>query len=833
MTNRKLKKIVEVYLLLGVIGVAISFIIPKDEAYKIYGLLIFIEFIYLFKYCLNKNGGRTSAIIYTSVLVTSMALATIYFNNDLKNKILIAYCLLLNLELIICNLLEMFNENKNKNIISNEEELFRERKADLEEISKKLHYCNVITINGDWGSGKTFLMEKIRIELKDKYFFIDIKTLTYNIDNLEAYIIDEVDSLLNENGIMTTNSLAIKKLLNSNTQVGILTRILFSNKITQTKALEDFINSIGKLDKPVVLIFEDIDRLNDWKSINKIFSIADSFLYNNNIKIVYECYVPNISILSKQESTLKEDYIEKYFSNQVNLTEIGFYEIIRNLLNINKIKYNNLSLKDFNFISNRIYQLSANKTYRLINLAFINDIGINKIRKIKNFLTETNLILENKEINKEDRKIVIVFYFVKCFFPEILDNIYCEYYNLIQIFPIKISNDLKNIKTLSEKDLLDELDKDKNEYFSEKLFGTEENTVSMWLLSAIGYNFYAKIDVHNNEDAKHLNRNAFNESIKNQKNVYCNQRIFTIFMNLYQSGKIVRTDEEQAVINFKNDVLSFSEKEWKLKFEIYLKKYYDGEYELISGNKTIFYIGYSNSYLLFRAMGLAIDYILNHKSINIWEKFLKFYFEYYDKETNIFNLNVVANLLFCPIERSKKLYIYIIDKISNMKTVGYLDDNKAYREFVYRFLVAINQYGYIKYDVSRNLRDLCLDNENNKENLSLIISDSINQIKQEINDKYKNETIKEIAYDIKIIDSFLDKILEIEKHDTPALVNEFNVNVSSQFTFKDKTTYDDILEYLKDNNEDIDKILFEKYKSGELTPVEIVEIRNKILSLRN
>lgn len=708
--------------------------------------------------------------------------------------------------------------------------LFRERKADLNQIKRRLAECSIITISGNWGSGKTFLMNYLRQDLNDKYYFINIKTLTYDIDELEEYIIDELDSILNKDRVFVIPDLANNRFKSSNMLINFFIRVLFPGRNTQTSAIRNFAKDIGKLTKPVVIVFEDIDRLNEWKSINKVFSLADDLVRNTTnsrkIKIIYECLADNINRIAKKSNCLNEDedYVEKYLPNQINLTHIGLYETIVNILTIVK-NHENININDFSFIY--LYNFTLKNHNYAIDLSKFNSEENAKIRKVERFLDELNSKFYDYPNlrNQEDRKIVIVHFFVKYFLTDFYNKISGNSREMLEIFQIKGSDAGNNTTFLTDEILQKELDENDAQSFMNNILIKGDNCLMLWLLSIIGYNFYANYDVK--LDPKHANKNKFNEDIKDITNRYRNHRIAVLFMHLYQQGKPQNTNEEQAVINLEKDVLNFPETEWKRKYEEYCSKYYKGMYDSISGNRTIFLMGISYSYSLFRAMYLASDTVLKDPIIT-WKRFMKFYFDYYDEQENIIDLNLISNLCFCPVDRSKSLYLYVLAKFNEMRIIGYLDDNEAYLRFVYEYLQCLYMHGFINDNPAHDLRNMWQDKSKKKDFYDAIIENTVNIIKRIIDKQYKEEHMPEILSDIEVITKFLDKILEIGKCDNAALVKETEIKVNTKSYGRNKDNYDKILTYLKDHPQDAKKILADKYKFGELSAFDVLQIQKEL-----
>ena len=133
-----------------------------------------------------------------------------------------------------------FNFKNEKKNIENIEELYEERKEDLEYIQRFIkndeRKVNVLGIDGEFGTGKTFLIEKSMENLKsnNNYEFIKIRCLLLERDEVYSYITQQLDRVLKKNLIFTGH---FEKLKNSlikgmdNKLFGGLSDILISENL--------------------------------------------------------------------------------------------------------------------------------------------------------------------------------------------------------------------------------------------------------------------------------------------------------------------------------------------------------------------------------------------------------------------------------------------------------------------------------------------------------------------------------------------------------------------------------------------------------------------------
>ena len=190
---------------------------------------------------------------------------------------------------------DILYKNDNKNY-----KLFRERKEDLQRTKEYLNRFNIMGINGEWGSGKTYLMKYLQNEkdMQDKYEFVNIYLLSSNLDNLSQILINELEKVLIKYGIYSHYSNSLRKILASNNFIDTLFSSMFLDTNSFTASINGFKNEIRKLDKTLVIVFEDLDRINDANVIKKIFSISEN-LVGENIKIVYQYDQRNLEMINE------------------------------------------------------------------------------------------------------------------------------------------------------------------------------------------------------------------------------------------------------------------------------------------------------------------------------------------------------------------------------------------------------------------------------------------------------------------------------------------------------------------------------------------------------
>lgn len=144
--------------------------------------------------------------------------------------------------------------------------LFRERKFDIERLREYLAVFSIIGINGPWGSGKSFVTD--HIETAD-YVPVKIDLLACNLDEIQSVLLNELDKVLKERGIFSSYSPKIRKLLKQGQLLQNVGQLLVRDDVSYTEAVAGFRKDMGKLGQTILIIFEDLDRIDNTAVIKK------------------------------------------------------------------------------------------------------------------------------------------------------------------------------------------------------------------------------------------------------------------------------------------------------------------------------------------------------------------------------------------------------------------------------------------------------------------------------------------------------------------------------------------------------------------------------------
>lgn len=351
--------------------------------------------------------------------------------------------------------------NKNESI----EELYPERKEDKKYIYKFLTVedrFNVLGIDENFGEGKTFIVNKA-LEMLDgsKFEVIKIRCLLLDKEDIYPYIIKQLNRVLIKNLIFTGHFEKLKnsfiKSIDSKYLGGFFNLFIRETNIDD---IENFKQAIFRLNKKIILIFEDFDRNSNCEKIEKLFSFIDDFS-ENNIKSLVLYSSNNLKNINEKYN---RNYIEKYIPLTRTLTQLSFRKILeQEIKGLDKENFHflisifardeNIILRDYDRNIKELKFLSDFQ--KLTSLNMISHINWTP-RNIKNFVDEVRGYFDKGL--KIEKRIIIAFTFLKNLFYEEFYEKIDEFFSFEKTFPINLKLIKNNIDiTLEDLDILNKL----------------------------------------------------------------------------------------------------------------------------------------------------------------------------------------------------------------------------------------------------------------------------------------------------------------------------------------------------------------------------------------
>lgn len=209
--------------------------------------------------------------------------------------------------------------------------LYSERELDLKHIIStiKKESTNILGIESFWGMGKSLILDHFMYREKDSFVFIRIDVVALNLDDVFEYLIMQITSELEKQYIFSKKTRNFISYIN-NFKYGHLITNFLGYESTYTSELENFKSSIRKLSKPIIIIFEDLDRIDDKNILRKIFYISERLTadLSGKLKVIYQYNAKELN-----DKGFDNYYLQKYIPKTVQLTHIQFMKLIDYIIN--------------------------------------------------------------------------------------------------------------------------------------------------------------------------------------------------------------------------------------------------------------------------------------------------------------------------------------------------------------------------------------------------------------------------------------------------------------------------------------------------------------------
>ena len=755
-------------------------------SFKFYFLILLgIWFFSVLQYPLNKNRYWYIQFFLLSITNSISFYLVKYiqeesFSELTINILIVCYCIL------YLFILSQKENDKSKINLKTHEELFTERKYDLKRLIDYLNNFSIVGINGEWGSGKSFLTDHLQ-----DFTLIKIDLLSCNIDEIQSVIINEIDKLLKNEGIFSPFSPKLKKIIQQGKLFENISLFFIKNDISYSEAITGLRNNLRSITKPVVIVYEDLDRVENSTVIKQILGISEK-ISGDNIKILYQ-----FSEINLLEKGIDRAYLEKYIPFILNLTDIPFKSTLSYVLEEKSNKDFLLKEEDFTFLYSPIY-LPHFKNFDTLNRPLTSmrfELTNVTIRKTQLFLTELNQVITEKEIYKKNKRVVILFFLLKHFYYEAYKKIYPGE-SILDSFTFLYQDKkdtILNWVIYCHNEKINILD----------LMTIENNKLSAFIISIFEYN--CDIETINNDFEDFVN-----EARNNLKNKNLNEQKDRIIWSLIANGKSEYTDCEKFVNSFYDEVINTPKTEWIKNFENLWSNLFDRKYKDMEkrDNNTIFRMGIPSMISLFQA-----NYVIG-RSGSQWINLIDFYF-LYNENLDTITPELIECLCYCELS-DRNSYLYIINKFNNLKITKNLNSHKSYKRFLLEYLSMFSTLGFCDTHDIWDLRDKSKEYIDTKTIEKFVFS----PLKKKLKKLLSNVKLKIVQKDIEIIIKFLDKNIELintnDNFEKPDIHFESKVTVRS---FNQEIV--DKLNQSKLNEKDFEKEVIEKYINQEITPSEV------------
>lgn len=731
-----------------------------------------------------------------------------------------------------------------------EYKLFEEREVDLKRIEKSLENIDLIGIDSGWGTGKTFLIDNLlkKLNYNNKCEYIMLSLLNVNKEDIFPLIIKQLEKILNRNGIFNFYYKKLNEFMGKQSLKGINLASIFYDSKTLKETLEEYKKSILSLNKKIIIVFDDLDRIKEDEKIKFVLNLGVEFS-QENIKFIY---LYDQKELEKTNKIFNKEFMEKFIPYNYVITPISFSMLLEYYLKEEKYC---LLKEDLEFISMIFSDLTwgnKEKYYFLNGLGRIfgflgNLYNINHIqevvtpRKIIIFLDEILLhysIKEEYNLDMEAR-IIISYLFIKIFLKVEYEKI-LKLNNLKYDFPVIYKFDKIEIY-LDEIDFL---------YFflenkEQTIFTIDQNSKNI----KIGNKFVKMI--------------LINESWTNEKIRKIESKLkitleieFDSKEHLFKLKKNSKIDFQKTIKKFSLEEKSYSNLFIRIIFEQYLfanvsPSKVDERLDAINSCiKKLNFLGEKNYLSAYKTAYNYLKKILENDNILMQRKeYFKMQKRYYNDKNlkGIFYVGVPYYLVFLEILKifgtlqEEYRYLKLLLKIENNKiTDKYIEilcESRCIKKLNFNLKIIDILIEKEFLPIQKKIIKIFLNEEikvleknfqvyfkpldkNFLDEIELII-----EVLNELKEKFKLFTIK------KMIDkniNFFEKLKTIKLIEDKKNINNFEIG-----SIKTKYIYEELMDDLKNEKlEEIEKKIEEEIEKEKFEPWVLEDMYNKILEYK-
>jgi hypothetical protein len=270
-------------------------------------------------------------------------------------------------------------------------------------LNTKTEYSFAIAISGKWGSGKSIFLTQLEKALSTNT--IIIKFNPWRSKNSNQILEDFFDSLINElktynkqlskeienysRAILAADDNSINKIFNQ------LFKLFFTER-SITKQYDDVRSFIKSLKSKIVVIIDDIDRLDEEEILEVLRIVRNTANFPDTFFIVAFDHVYVESALKNSKIPSPNQYLEKVFQLEINLPSYPYnilYSKQIELLNSNR------SEEEQKQISGALYQIANTKKEPIVRHKQVNLYKdyVQNLRDVVRFSNSFNLYYDLKK----------------------------------------------------------------------------------------------------------------------------------------------------------------------------------------------------------------------------------------------------------------------------------------------------------------------------------------------------------------------------------------------------------------------------------------------------
>ncbi len=687
------------------------------------------------------------------------------------------------------------------------EPLFRERAYDLDRIRQYLPKADQIGVNAPWGEGKSFLIRALTNdeEVSKDYVFIQLSLLSCNVDDVQSVILNKIEQLLAESRIFSKYSRRLRRMSTKGGFLRDVGEIFYTPDDSFSEALMGLAKEIEQMNKKVVIVLEDLDRIHDGATVRKLMSIMEG-LSGARIKVIYQYDAAN---LKRMDPQLDRAYLEKYIPYTITLTEIPFSDMLRYVLEQHNEYEEVISEEDFSYLGRPVYLLyHVNRSVETFYLQL--HIGGVTVRQVEHYLHEVYTILKDEPaLQKEKSKqVVTTFFCLKHFLPDMYDRLDV---NTPILDTLLLTYDSKEYRIADAVTFLDREESPiKDEVEFRKMLGVEDNLRNVSVALLFGYDPNAAA-----ESAAQLYQTE-DSDLRAEVSLEENDRKDRLIWNLMRSGQAEYTDNSLAVTRMWEDVLQKPAESQHKCYADLRYKFFKGDFPK-SGSQTVFKMWVSDLTSLFKAFWAA------GAREEQWLAFVDFYFR--EIGSNEIEVRLVDDLAHCSL-RHKTVYLSVLTHFNKMKVTGNMNGFRSYRTFLIRYLRAMSELGYIETYELEGIRDA---EEDGIEGIKDYVVLTLDRLEARLKGMKYLDRFQTLREEVDILAQFLRKNREIIQCPKPLHFPSPQIRTSFSSQYKNQKEMDRLASFMKTH--DLEQFLKEggdSYNKGKITAYELQMLLRQI-----
>lgn len=203
--------------------------------------------------------------------------------------------------------------------------LFDEHDKDKEHLRNLMQYFDIVGVSGAWGSGKSYVVDSFCNDSHDDYYVININVLAYKYGEADKVLVEKLDDIFSENRIISASSAEMKELLGHSFLNTISYALMKSLGIgnTSSSMYEALKSDINKLSKPVLVVFDDLERVKDADYVRLLLAMAGQ-LASHNFKVIFEYDINGLEQLK-----IPSAYREKFLPVEMRITKVSYQSMAK------------------------------------------------------------------------------------------------------------------------------------------------------------------------------------------------------------------------------------------------------------------------------------------------------------------------------------------------------------------------------------------------------------------------------------------------------------------------------------------------------------------------